>query len=226
MFNRIAESVYFEISRSFDSNITYIDCGDRQILVDTGTGLFADSLNGSLEKLGTSLDRITDVILTHSHIDHLGGIFRLLKNDGLQIYLHRLEGERINSGDMELTLARDFGSDIPSFKVGQLLRDGQILKFGDVELLVLHSPGHSEGSICLHERNMGIMITGDTMFTGGSFGRVDLPSGDPEALVRSLKRLSELDFSVALPGHMSPVTSGAKRSAQLSYEFAREMFMT
>ncbi len=226
MFDRIAESVYFDVSRSFDSNITYIDCGNRQVLVDTGTGLFADGLNESLRKLGTSLDRITDVILTHSHIDHLGGVFRLLKNDGFQTYLHQLEGERINSGDMELTLARDFGSDLPSFKVGQLLRDGQTLTFGDIELSVLHTPGHSEGSICLHERNLGLIITGDTMFTGGSFGRVDLPTGDPEALMSSLKKLSQLDFDVALPGHMSPVRSNAKRSAQLSYELACEMFMT
>ncbi|MEM2143670.1 MAG: MBL fold metallo-hydrolase, partial [Candidatus Thorarchaeota archaeon] len=135
-----------------------------------------------------------------------------------------IEAERINKGDLELTLVDTFGGELPAFRVGHLLEEGNTLEFGDLSLRVLHTPGHSAGSICLHEERLGIIITGDTLFPGGSFGRVDLPTGNYQDLLASLKRLSEIDFEIALPGHMNPIRRDAKRAAYLSYEVARGMF--
>jgi glyoxylase-like metal-dependent hydrolase (beta-lactamase superfamily II) len=109
-------------------------------------------------------------------------------------------------------------------KIDNLLEEGQNLCIGNVCFKVYSTPGHSIGSICLHMEDQGILITGDTLFPGGSFGRVDFPTGNPQQLVASLKRITEWEFVIALPGHMNAITSNAKRHAESSYEMARTMF--
>jgi glyoxylase-like metal-dependent hydrolase (beta-lactamase superfamily II) len=213
------------VSRSFDSNIGFLDSGDRKVLIDTGTGVYYSQLDDALTKLGASLSSITDILLTHSHVDHIGGIVPLLKMGTPKIHLHKAEADMINSGDMSLTLGDTFGADIPPTKIEGILEDGDILQFGDLEVKVLHTPGHSGGSACFHLEEEGVVYTGDTMFSGGSFGRVDFPTGDPVKIVASLKRLAELEnFNIALPGHMGPVRSNATRSANSSYEMAKNWF--
>jgi hydroxyacylglutathione hydrolase len=224
VFEKIADSVYMLVSQSFDSNIIYLDGEENQVLIDTGTGMFIDRLEKGLENLDTSLENITDIVLTHSHIDHIGGIIEILERASSKIHLHKNEADPINAGDMRLTLADTFGTELPKISIDGVLNEGDVLNFGDMELTVYHTPGHSSGSICLSLENTGIMITGDTMFSGGSFGRVDFPTGNPKLLVESLKRLAEMEFDIALPGHMSPIRYNAKRSAMLSYEMASGMF--
>ena len=226
MFEKILGSIHFLESTSYDSNITYIDAKDIQVLVDTGTGLNAPRLDQDLRRLGTSAEEITDIVLTHCHIDHIGGVIPLLDCGSPTIHLHREEAERINAGDMELTLADTFGGELPPIRVDDALEEGQVLSFGDVDLKVYHTPGHSIGSICLHEENLRLMLTGDTMFPEGSFGRVDFPTGDPVQLVESLRRISTIDFDIALPGHMYAIRHSATRSARSSYEMARSWFMS
>ncbi|TFF68466.1 MBL fold metallo-hydrolase [Candidatus Thorarchaeota archaeon] len=224
MFEQIANSIFFRTSSSFDSNIGYISSGDRRALVDTGTGMHSDSVQRDLNRLGVSIEDITDILLTHSHIDHIGGVVGILKETNPTIHLHKSEAERINAGDMELTLSSHFGVKLPPMKIDNLLEEGDTVNLGDVTLEVLHTPGHSIGSICLFEKSQSLMFTGDTMFAGASFGRVDFPTGSPERLVASLKRLSEIDFEIALAGHMHPIKHNASRSAQSSYRSAKMMF--
>jgi glyoxylase-like metal-dependent hydrolase (beta-lactamase superfamily II) len=89
------------------------------------------------------------------------------------------------------------------------LAEGGVIRFGDVRLEVVHTPGHTEGSVCLIERAAGLLFSGDTLFAGG-WGRVDLPGGDEDALVASLTRLAGLpDGLRVLPGH-GPVTAIAR----------------
>ncbi|MFW9967964.1 MAG: MBL fold metallo-hydrolase [Candidatus Thorarchaeota archaeon] len=224
MFSLISDDIYIRVSNSFDSNIIYINAGENQILVDAGTGMYADALNQDLEKIGTSEEEITDIILTHSHIDHIGGVLPIIESSSPKIHLHKSEGDMINSGDMRLTLSSTFGVEFPSMRIDNLLEEGQNLCLGDVCFKVYSTPGHSIGSICLHMEERGILITGDTLFSGGSFGRVDFPTGNPQELVASLKRITEWDFVIALPGHMSAITSNAKRHAESSYQMASSMF--
>lgn len=224
MFQRIVGPVHFLESTSFDSNIIYIDGGARNVLVDTGTGLNAQRLDQDLRRLGTKAEKITDVVLTHSHIDHMGGLFPILASASPRVYLHREEADRINSGDTEVTLADSVGAELPPIRIDNPLEEGQILDFGDVSLQVYHTPGHSIGSICLYIEDLSLIITGDTMFAEGSFGRVDLPTGDSSKLVHSLRRISEIDFDIALPGHMQAITEDARDSARLSFEMARTLF--
>ena len=224
MFEHIIGPVHFLVSRSFDSNIGFLDFGEDKILIDTGTGMFMSNLEKALSDYGTSLDSITDIILTHSHIDHIGGVIPILKQFSPRIHLHKAEADPINSGNMQFTLGDTFGADLSPFKIESVLKEGTLLSFGDYELKVMHTPGHSEGSVCLHIEELSVLFTGDTMFAGGSFGRVDFPTGSPEKIVRSLKRISELNFEIALAGHMGPVRQNAKRAALTSYQMASSMF--
>jgi len=226
VLDQIVDSIYFIMSRSFDSNIIYIKSGDHEVLVDAGTGLYASSLDKDLQTQGSSLESITDVVLTHSHIDHIGGVIPLLERGSPKLYLHKAEAEPINSGDMSHTLGDTFGADLPPFKIDVMLEEGDLIDFGDVKLRVFHTPGHSAGSVVMRVEDTGILITGDTLFPGGSFGRVDFPTGSPEKLVESLKRISEMDFEIGLPGHMNAMKHNARRSALTSYQMAKNWFST
>ncbi len=91
------------------------------------------------------------------------------------------------------------------------LAEGGLIRFGDVRLEVLHTPGHTEGSVCLVSHEAGVIFSGDTLFPGG-WGRVDLPGGDPDAMVESLRRLATLpDALRVLPGHGSVTTVARER---------------
>ncbi len=225
MFDQISDSIYFLVSNSFDSNITFIKSGDHHILVDTGTGLYTSNLDKNLVSVGSSIESVTDVILTHSHIDHIGGLIPILETTNPRIFLHRAEAIPINNGDMSQTLSDTFGVDLPPMKIDGILDEGTILDFGDVKMEIFHTPGHSLGSICLDVKETGILFTGDTLFPGGSFGRVDFPTGDAGKLVESLKRISEMNFDIGIPGHMNVMKYNAKKSALTSYQMAKAMFM-
>lgn len=224
MFDQIYDSIYFLVSQSFDSNITFLRSGDHHILIDTGTGLYTSNLERNLRNIDSSLESITDIILTHSHIDHIGGIIPILETISPKIYLHRAEAEPINRGDMSQTLSDTFGVDLPPMKIEGILEEGVHLDFGNLKMEVFHTPGHSLGSICLMIEGTGILVTGDTLFPGGSFGRVDFPTGNARKLVESLKRISEMEFEIGIPGHMNVMKYNAKKSALASYQMAKSMF--
>ncbi len=88
-------------------------------------------------------------------------------------------------------MADTFGAELPPIRIDDPLEEGRFLSFGDVNLQVYHTPGHSIGSICLHDQDLGLMITGDTMFAEGSFGRVDFPTGDSS----KLSAVTQKDFT-------------------------------
>ena len=86
------------------------------------------------------------------------------------------------------------------------------VRFGTIRLRVLHTPGHTEGSVCLYDTDEGLLFSGDTLFAGG-WGRVDLPGGDPDAMVQSLGRFLDLEDGVRVyPGHGPDTTIGRERT--------------
>ena len=128
--------------------------------------------------------RITDILLTHSHHDHVNGIERVLEHCDAQIHLHKDE-------------ARFWGKSLVNPK---LHHGGDRIAIGDTEISILHTPGHTPGSACFHLGDD--LIAGDTLFVFGC-GRCDLKGGDPEQMFTTLKRIkSELPGSTILhPGH-------------------------
>ena len=94
-----------------------------------------------------------------------------------------------------------FGAHAPKFRVDTVLTDGDKIDLGDSTLRVIHTPGHTPGSICLYEAQSKSLFSGDTVFPYGSVGRTDLPGGSSRNLIRSISRLVTLDVSVLYPGH-------------------------
>ena len=92
------------------------------------------------------------------------------------------------------------------------LAEGGEIRFGEIRLRVMHTPGHTEGSVCLLAPDDGLLFSGDTLFAGG-WGRIDLPGGSAEAMAASIARLTELDDPLAvLPGHGAVTTIGRERA--------------
>ena len=144
------------------------------------------------------------IINTHGHGDHIAanGAF------DIPIYIHRLDGDFL--GDPDRNLSRVFMFGITSPKAARLLEDGDVVTVGSIGLEVMHTPGHTPGSISL--KGGGVVFTGDALFAG-SIGRTDFEYGDEEALITSIKRklLTLSDDTVVYPGHGGPSTIGEER---------------
>ena len=144
------------------------------------------------------------IINTHGHGDHIGANGHLK----LPIYIHSLDADFL--ADAEKNLSADFFFRVTSPEASRLLGDGDRIALGSLELEVLHTTGHTPGSISL--KLDGIVFTGDALFAGG-IGRTDFSYGDEEVLLESIKkRLLKLgDGTVIYPGHGEPSTIGEER---------------
>ncbi len=143
--------------------------------------------------------KVKYVVNTHGHWDHVGGNDYMTEKTGAKLLIH--------SGDLKLLDKQDVSDNAPLSEIESepdkrvyTMEDGDVIKFGDIELRVFNTPGHSPGSVCLYTR--GHLFTGDTLFTEG-YGRTDLPGGSMAELVNSIKGiiLSFPDDTVILPGH-------------------------
>lgn len=186
----------------YDSNIYLID---KEVLVDAGTGLFFAQIKENMLEMGIKPEKIKLLINTHRHFDHSGGDKKFRDWTKAKIAIHENEKESLEKG--KDTLAEYFGAKARSITVDKVLRDGDIIKTKHFTFEVLHTPGHSPGSICLYERDKRILISGDLLFAD-SVGRADLPGGSLKDLRNSLIKLSKLPITYLLPGHGMPKIGG------------------
>jgi hydroxyacylglutathione hydrolase len=148
------------------------------------------------------------IVSTHGHWDHIGDNAAVAEHTGAEIAVHPLDRERLTHPTPVLSAPFEV---VPSIPAVELAEGGEI-RFGEIRLTVLHTPGHTEGSVCLLGRDDGLLFSGDTLFAGG-WGRVDLPGGDAAEMAASLARLTELEDAVhVLPGHGSATTIGRERA--------------
>jgi glyoxylase-like metal-dependent hydrolase (beta-lactamase superfamily II) len=160
-------------------------------------------IRGELDARGWTLKLI---VTTHGHWDHSGDNARVAEHTGARIAVHPLDAYRLTNPTSKWA-----PFEIPPSVPAVELAEGGEVRFGSVRLEVLHTPGHTEGSICLLDPEAGRLYSGDTLFAG-SFGRVDLPGGSAAAMVESLDRLRRLDETLTvLPGHGPPTTIGRER---------------
>lgn len=213
--------VHYIAGVGYDSNVYLLEDEDP-IVVDTGSGMYADSTLEEISRI-VPLKSIGRIVLTHSHIDHLGGASRFQKATGGRVLLHKDEAEPINAGDTALSLSEMFGAKLSRTDI-EPLRTGERLKCGSSELEVLHTPGHSPGSIALHDKESATAVVGDTVFCDGGVGRWDLPGGDLGQLVISLKRLGELGLKNMYPGHGPYAEGDAQQHLGLAAKYIGEAY--
>jgi glyoxylase-like metal-dependent hydrolase (beta-lactamase superfamily II) len=192
--------------------------------LDTNCWIVSDGRGGPLmvidpagddddaERLVEAIDDrdIAAIVLTHGHFDHLGSVERLVEVSGAPVAVHELDAPRITDPAPAGTGGALFGYDHVSPPADRILRGGDRVDAGAVSLRVLHTPGHTKGSISLYGE--GHLFSGDTLFAG-SVGRTDFPGGDPRDLSQSIAReIAPLpDGTVVHPGHGPDTVIGRER---------------
>jgi glyoxylase-like metal-dependent hydrolase (beta-lactamase superfamily II) len=214
-------NVHYIAGVAYDSNVYLLESEDP-IAVDAGTGMYAETALEEISRI-VSLKSIGRIVLTHSHYDHIGGAKTFQKATGGRIYLHEAEASLLKAGDYSLTASGMFGSRLGEMDI-EPLKTGQRLKCGSSELEVLHTPGHSPGSIALLDREDKSAIVGDTVFCDGGVGRWDLPGGDLRTLIASIDSLKKLGLRNMYPGHGSYAEGDAQQHLKMASEYIAEAY--
>jgi hydroxyacylglutathione hydrolase len=172
------------------------------IIIDPGAE--GDYILRTVKELGF---KIKMIVLTHSHIDHIGALAEVKESTGAPVAIHELEAGSIQRQPFRMIMA-PFSKKPPPAEI--LLKDGYTISFGKISLKVLHTPGHTPGGISLYTK--GIVFTGDTLFQFG-VGRADFPGASYEQEMESIsKRLMTLpDNTHVCPGHGPDTTIGVER---------------
>ncbi len=177
------------------------------IVIDPGDEV--GRIHSRLTELGLKLKQI---LVTHAHIDHVGGALKLKRLTGAPIFFNESDLPQLKMMEMQ---ASWLGIRAPETAApDESLKDGLVVGLERFPAQVLHTPGHTQGSVCLHFAPLKLLIAGDTLFAG-SIGRTDLPGGDFTQIIDSLhSRLLTLpDETQVLPGHGPVTTIGEERGS-------------
>ena len=161
------------------------------MVVDPGMG----AAGPLMERVQANGLRLHVIANSHGHIDHIHDNGPLIRASGAPLAIHPDDAYRLDGRNV-------YGFEVEASSPSRELRDGEQLRIGDLVLDVLHLPGHTEGSVCLYEERLGLLLSGDVLFAG-SYGRTDLAGGSDEAMVASLGRMADAlpPLIRVLPGH-------------------------
>jgi len=188
----------------FASNCCIVGSESNQegMIIDPGDE--AEAILKNVKDLG--LD-IKSIVLTHGHIDHIGAVKEVKEATGAEVAIHADDAQALQDNSVSAMFGLSYPTPLPA---DRLLNDGDSIDIGDLHFLVVHTPGHSPGGICLVGE--GMVFSGDTLFNYG-IGRYDLPGGSYNQLMNRIHtKLTVLpDNTIVYPGHGPDTTIGAER---------------
>ena len=199
----IAEGVYLiggpNVTRPEDAAVYLVDFGDELAMIDSGAGNSSSQLDRNIEMLGLKPSKLTQIILTHCHIDHIGSAPYFREKYKSKIVIHELDARALETGDSMKTAANWYGTTFPPTRVDRKLKGAhEILKFGKEDLHCLHTPGHTPGSISVYLDRAGQRILfGQDIH--GPFNRAF--DSDIAAWRKSMNVLLLLEADILCEGH-------------------------
>lgn len=167
--------------------------GDQGVIIDPA-GAY-DEIKGYIDE--QSLE-IPYILLTHGHGDHIGAVLQLKENYGSKVFIHEKDSYMLEDANKNLT--NQLASGPIELAADEYVSDGQVIEVGSLKIKVIHTPGHTQGSVCYKIKNH--VFTGDTLFAS-SIGRTDLEGGDREQILSSIKEqlLILPNETLIYPGH-------------------------
>jgi glyoxylase-like metal-dependent hydrolase (beta-lactamase superfamily II) len=200
----IPDSHVYLVGEPSSKDLSFIDAG----MIGKG-----DYKVNSIKNLGIQLEDIKRIIMTHTHMDHIGCLAEIQEQiPWAELWMHTLEAEPLEQGDDRVVYGMEMFRGICEmqygikpgafkFQVDRKLQGSENLEVGGMTWEVLHIPGHSPGSIGLYDRASKTLIPGDVVYADYAIGRFDLHGANGPELKDSLMRLAELEVEILLPGH-------------------------
>lgn len=193
------------ITGPIDNNTIVIACSKtkKAAVIDPGV----DSSERVLVFCKKNNFKIEKILLTHSHWDHIAECAAIQKETHACVYVHKLDQANVKKpGSDNLPLHFD----IPSIDNVVLIKDHEKICCGEYEVEVIHTPGHTPGSVCFYVKQKKVLFSGDTLFQG-TMGRVDFSGGNSKEMASSLKKLTLLPYDTkVVPGHGNITTIGTE----------------
>jgi len=186
------------ITDSKDCSIYLLDL-EELVLIDTGAGSSVDRIIQNIHELGLDPNNLSTVILTHCHIDHTGGAGEFRRRYGARIIIHSLDAGAVETGDKTLTGASWYGINLVPLPVdAKLKKDEEVLRFGTQQVVCLHTPGHTPGSIALYLDKEGNRILFGQDIHGPFLAEFGANMKDWQ---KSMKKLLALNADILCEGH-------------------------
>lgn len=211
------------LSHDLDCCVYVVDCNGSFVMIDSGVGLGNELLVSNLREDGISLDRLRYLVVTHAHSDHACGARFFQENFQVEVIAPTREAELLRCGsDAELGLDMARGPIYPPdfrythCKPDRVVNDGEELRVGDKVFRFIQVPGHSQGIVCVFEKNEKILFSSDVVFHGGTIGLGNWDGCELSEYRRNIGKLSGLGVEQLFPGHFLFVLRGGQRHLDIA----------
>lgn len=202
---KLKNGLYYYPESGFTSN-SYLIENDVRILIDPGHHDHFQDLVELMKEDGFEFKDLDWVVVTHAHVDHCGAVHEIQKLFKVKVAMHEAEKEYLYGFSEHVH--RLIGETLVPFVVDYWIKGDKSVGLGDLDIVILHTPGHTPGSISIYSPSQKYLITGDLIFQGG-VGRTDL-GGNSDLLKKSIEQVSQLNVEMLLPGH-GPIIVGTNK---------------